>query len=139
VTFTTAFPVRFGDCDPAGIAYFPRLLALIDAAVEDWTAATLGADRRTLHLEQHLGLPAAKLETEFQSPARLGDRLDMSVGVERLGTSSLALVITGSINGQPCLVARLVLVLTDLSAMRPIPWPDTWRQELLPVAEQDSS
>ncbi len=139
MTFRGSLPVRFADCDPAGIAYFPRLLALVDAAVEDWTAHALGVDRQGLHIGMRLGLPTVTLETEFMSPARLGDRLDIAVRVTRLGTSSLALAVTASIVGRPCLEARLVQVLTNLETMRPAPWPESWRARICPINEEISS
>lgn len=136
MTFRLALPVRFADCDPAGIAYFPRLLALVDAAIEDWTAATLGIGRDRLHREFRRGLPTVWLETEFDAPARLGDRLEIEVEARRIGATSLSLAATGWIGSHLCLRARLVQVLTDLDTMRPEPWPDDWRASLSPVCEE---
>lgn len=138
MSFAASFPIRFADCDPAGIAYFPRLLMLVDAAIEDWTAATLGIDRRAIHLDRRLGLPTVTLETEFARPARLGDRLTLAVRVDRLGTSSITLAVSGSIGGTACLGARLVQVLTDLDTMRPTPWPNAWRAALSPEPQEPS-
>lgn len=139
MTFRVAIPVRFADCDPAGIAYFPRLLALVDAAVEDWTAQAVGVDRQRLHAGMRLGLPTVTLEADFQAPARLGDRLDMEVRVSRLGTTSVALVVIAAIAGRACLEARLVQVLTNLDTMRPLPWPAGWRTMLAKLSEEVSS
>ncbi len=130
MSFSVALPVRFRDCDPAGIAYFPRLLALLDAAVEDWTAAVLGVGRAAMHLEMRLGLPAVDLRTRFRAPARLGDSLDFGVTVAGLGRTSLTLDVACA-----ALDARLVLVLTDLGAMRPVAWPRDWRARLEPLLE----
>ncbi len=130
MSFAVQLPVRFADCDPAGIAYYPRLLALADAAVEDWTAATLGLGRAELHHERRLGLPTVKLESSFHTPARLGDRLSFQVTVEALGTSSVTLAIVVDVAGTRCLDARLVQVLTDLARMAAVPWPANWRAAL---------
>jgi 4-hydroxybenzoyl-CoA thioesterase len=131
MTFSVTLPVRFADCDPAGIAYFPRLLALVDAAVEDWTDEALGCSRSTLHLKKRLGLPTVQLETEFRAPARLGDQLSFLVRVERVGTTSLTLLVDCS-----ALSARLVQVLTDLQTMRSCPWPAAWHNRLASLAEE---
>jgi 4-hydroxybenzoyl-CoA thioesterase len=128
MSFVAALPVRFQDCDPAGIAYFPRLLALVDAAIEDWTADALGTSRAEMHLEMGLGLPTVDLRTRFRAPARLGDVLELAVTVAALGRTSLTLAVTS-----PALDARLVLVLTDLAAMRATAWADAprnWRARL---------
>lgn len=139
MTFRVSLPVRFADCDPAGIAYFPRLLALVDAAVEDWTAQALGVDRQRLHAGMRLGLPTVTLETEFLAPARLGDRLAFDVRVTRVGTTSLALAVSAAIDDRICLEARLVQVLTHLDTMRPSPWPESWRARICPLSEEISS
>ena len=34
--FETTRVLRFGDCDPAGIAYYPRYFDLLNGVVEDW-------------------------------------------------------------------------------------------------------
>lgn len=136
MSFRISLPVRFQDCDPAGIAYFPRLLALVDAAIEDWTAATLGLDRQALHAKMHLGLPTVKLETDFLSPAGLGQILDFDVKVSELGTTSVTLDVTTSIAGQTCLETRLVQVLMDLETHRPVPWPASWRDSLRPLTQE---
>jgi 4-hydroxybenzoyl-CoA thioesterase len=136
MSFRVSLPVRFADCDPAGIAYFPRLLALVDAAIEDWTAHVLGVDRQGLHAGMRLGLPTVMLESAFLSPARLGDLLDFEVGVTRLGTTSVGLAVTAAVAERPCLEARLVQVLTNLDTMRPSPWPESWRARICPIKEE---
>ena len=35
--FTKTFPLRFGDCDPSGIAYYPSYLRILDGAIEDFS------------------------------------------------------------------------------------------------------
>jgi 4-hydroxybenzoyl-CoA thioesterase len=129
-------PVRFADCDPAGIAYYPRLLALLDAAIEDWTGAVLGVDRRALHLERRLGLPTVSLDADFPAPARLGDRLAFTVRVDRLGISSVTLAVEGRIGELPVIEARLVQVLTDLETLQSRAWPEAWRRALAPQPEE---
>jgi 4-hydroxybenzoyl-CoA thioesterase len=139
MSFYISLPVRFADCDPAGIAYFPRLLALVDAAVEDWTADALGIDRQGLHQGMRLGLPTVTLETEFLAPARLGDTLRFEVEVRRLGNTSLVLTVKAATADRACLDARLVQVLTNLDTMRPTPWPEAWRTRICPLSEEISS
>ena len=76
--FSTARQIRFGDCDPAGIAYYPRYFELCDGVVEDWCEAVL-VSRRVLHLELGLALPTVDLQATFTAPSRLGDHLDISL------------------------------------------------------------
>lgn len=121
--FTTRLPLRFAHCDPAGIAYYPRYFELCDAAVEDWTAAVLGLDRRTMHGDLGLGLPTVSLNAEFAAPSRLGDLLDFTVRITRLGKSSIELSIEIACAGEARCAVRSTLVLIDLASARARPWP----------------
>lgn len=122
--------VRFGDCDPAGIAYFPRLLALVDNAIEDWLEATLGLDRAALHLDGGFGLPTVELRVGFMAPCRLGETLAVAVDVVALGTTSMTLGVAATVAGAIRFEARLVQVLTELPAATPRAWPADWRARL---------
>lgn len=121
--FETSLPLRFAHCDPAGIAYYPRYFELCDAAIEDWTAAVLGIDRRKMHLERGLGLPTVSLHAEFAAPSRLGDMLDFDVSVTRVGRSSVDLAVGIACAGQPRFTVRYTQVLTDLAGGSARPWP----------------
>ncbi|MCO4743825.1 MAG: acyl-CoA thioesterase [Proteobacteria bacterium] len=83
--------VRFGDCDPAGIAYFPRIYDWFHQAMETWFAEHLGTPYDVAIREWKLGFPAVKSEAEFKVPCALGDSLRIELTVPRLGTRSLDL------------------------------------------------
>ena len=42
MSFTVTRRLRFAQCDPAGIAYYPSYFEICDQAIEDWTVATIG-------------------------------------------------------------------------------------------------
>ena len=128
--FAVTLPVRFGDCDAAGIGYYPRLLALVDAAIEDWTAATLGIGRATLHGELARGLPTITLTAHFAAACRMGERLLLDVRLTRLGTTSIDLEVLATVDGAPRFSVLLVQALLDTSTGRAVPWPDLWRVRL---------
>jgi len=130
MAFTLVIPVRFGDCDFAGIGYYPRLLALVDATIEDWTEAAIGISRTTLHGTYRRGLPTADLSVRFEAPCRLGEKLSCTVRVKRLGTSSISLNVAAAVDGDPRFEADLVQVLIDLASGRPVPWPEEWLARL---------
>lgn len=121
--FRTSLPLRFAHCDPAGIAYYPRYFELCDAAIEDWTAAVLGIDRREMHLEMGLGLPTVSLHADFAEPSRLGDMLDFTVRVTRVGRSSVDLAVDIGCAGEPRFTVRYTQVLTDLAEGQSRAWP----------------
>lgn len=130
MTFSTVLPIRFGDCDFAGIAYYPRLLALVDAAIEDWTLATIGVDRATMHGRDRYGLPTVRLTTSFAQPCRLGEEVTFAVRTSALGNSSITLDVSATVAGAPRFTAQLVQVLIDIDGARKVAWPTEWRHRL---------
>lgn len=89
--FEHPITVRFQDCDPAGIVFYPRFFEMMNATVEAWFDKELGLPWQRMHLEEKTGVPLVKTEAEFLAPARLGDRLVMHLAVTRLGRSSVDL------------------------------------------------
>lgn len=131
MSFVSRQHVRFADCDPAGIAYYPRLLELVDAAIEDWTPYATGVSRRAMHQQHRLGLPTAKLATDFTRPVLQDDALDLAVGLGDIGVTSIKLTVDARCNGEPRFLARLTQVLIALDSGKPTPWPDGWRKQLI--------
>ena len=130
MNFVFSAPVRFAHCDPAGIAYFPRLFELFDAAIEDWTARVVGVTRAAMHGELRRGLPTVDLHASFSTPSRLGEILDIAVAVTGVGSSSVGLAAEGSTAGSPRFSVQCKQVLMDLDTARAIPWPAAWRERL---------
>mgnify|MGYP002779632203 FL=1 len=122
--------LRFSDCDPAGIAYYPRYLALCDGVIEEWTEAVVGVSRLKLHFELEWGLPTVTLQAEFAAVSRLGDQLDFTLRVSELGQSSIGLVMDVACGGEPRFRVTYKQVLVDMKSMRSVPWPDDWRARI---------
>lgn len=121
------YPVRFAHCDPAGIAYYPRLFELCDAAIEDWCADVLGISRRVMHLELGLGMPTVDMQARFIAPCRLGEMLDIEISVHRIGRSSIDFTASTGCAGDARFAVNYTQVLMSLAEARAAPWPDAWR------------
>lgn len=121
--------LRFGDCDPSGIAYFPAYLNLLNGVVEDFWEF-LGMPLPQLIEARGMGTPTVELDCSFERPATFGERLTFALNVVRIGRSSLHLAhqITGADGIKWS--ARQVLVATSLSEHRAIPWPPDVREAL---------
>lgn len=128
--FRLTLPLRFAHCDPAGIAYYPRLLELCDGVIEDWTAAVIGVDRRAMHFDMGLGMPTVDLAADFAAMSRLGDPLDFALGVERLGRSSIDLRMKVGCRGERRFGVRYAQVLVRFDTGRAEPWPEDWRARI---------
>ncbi len=60
--------IRFSDCDPAGIVFYPQYFVMFNGLVEDWVtddADGLGIGYRALVIERRIGLPTVRVEAEF--------------------------------------------------------------------------
>ena len=121
--------LRFSDCDPSGIAYFPAYLNLLNGVVEDFWLS-LGFSLPELIKGRGIGTPTVQLDCRFERPALFGERLTFLLRVVQLGRSSLHMAheITGTDGVKWS--ARQVLVATSLTEHRPIAWPDDVRGSL---------
>jgi 4-hydroxybenzoyl-CoA thioesterase len=131
--FTADYTLRFGQCDPAGIAFFPRLVEMLNWVVEDWFAKALDADFRSIHIARDEGVPARSLSIDFVGPAELGDVLTYSLTVALLGRSSINLAISAERRGgRAVLTAKHTIVYCDLSGAAPASMaiPDGLRQKM---------
>ncbi|MFZ4481727.1 MAG: acyl-CoA thioesterase [Rhodoferax sp.] len=67
--FVCEYRVRFSDCDPAGIVFYPNYLVMLNGVVEDWFSS-LGAPWDTYHMVRRMGCPTAQLDSTFLMPTR---------------------------------------------------------------------
>ena len=134
MNYQTTRRVRFSDCDPAGIVFFPQYLVMLNGVVEQWFDEGLRMPYAGLIGERRTGLPTVRLELDFTAISRHGDDLVWSLAIEKLGRSSLTLVVKVHGDDELRLSARQVLVCTSLETHRPQPLPDDVRAALAPYA-----
>jgi 4-hydroxybenzoyl-CoA thioesterase len=120
-------PVRFADCDPAGIVFFPRFLEMVNDLVEDWFAQGLGMPFSEFHMARGYGVPVVNTKVDFLKACRLGEPLSLELGIESLGGSSMVLAIRGHVGGDERLRLRHKVVIVSLAARRAVAIPDELR------------
>jgi 4-hydroxybenzoyl-CoA thioesterase len=128
--FTVTRLIRFSHTDPAGIVYFPEYFDMCNALIEDWLAQEVGIDFPTLTLKERLGTPVVHAECDFFAPSRWGERLNLSLLVERVGGSSVTYRIIGHLGGTVRLAASIVAAFIHLDSGKPLPLPTPFRQKL---------
>jgi 4-hydroxybenzoyl-CoA thioesterase len=121
--------VRFSDCDPAGIAYMPRYIDMLNGVIEDFFPAALGLDYHGF-IRGGTGLGYASLHCDFFRPARMGAQLAITPLIARLGGSSVTLTLHVHQGEDEILRASLALVTTSMATSRPIPIPTPLRSAL---------
>ena len=131
--FTTTRTVRFCDCDPAGIVFYPQYMVMLNTLAEVWFDEALHIPYAQLIGERRTGLPTVRLEVDFTAVSRHGEVLTQTVEIEKLGRSSMTLAVEfrGAAD-QLRMRARQVLVCTSLNTHKAIPLPDDVRAALLP-------
>jgi len=130
--FPTEHPIRFSHCDPGGIVHFPRYFDMINSAVEDWFALSLGLPFDTMHMHRRFGFPIVHTQCEFLKPCRIGERLVLELSVARIGRASLDLAFCGRIGGEERLRARNVRSMMSLETYRALPIPAELRAGMAP-------
>jgi len=137
MVFEAPITIRFADCDPAGIVFFPRYAEMLNTFVEEWFDRALGVPYADFIAQRRNGLPTVRLEWDFMAVSRHGETLTKRLAVEKLGRSSLALrhEFIGA-DGMLRLRARQVLVCTSLETHRPQALPDDVRAAILPYVEE---
>ena len=109
--------VRFSDCDPAGMVFYPQYFVMLNGLVEDWFTQALQVNYARLLGVRRVGLPTASLQCDFKAPSRMGETITLQLRLLRQGKRSLTLGIqcTGT---EPQEVVRwraqVVIVTTSL-------------------------
>ena len=112
--FSRSYKVRFEDCDPAGIVFYPNYILMLHRFFEDWCGEGLGFSLAALHGQHHLGFPVVKLNVLFKKPSRLEDVLEWSLQVRKLGSKSLTLGVGVACGGEERLAIEKTVVCVDL-------------------------
>ena len=126
--FTRTVQIRFSHCDPAGIVYFPHYFNMFNGLIEDWYTEELNTNYADLILHDQHGFPFVHIDTDFKIPSRMGDRLDLTLLIEKVGRSSLSLLIVGHHAGVERLRARTVTAMMSLVSKRSVELPASLRQ-----------
>src|SRR3954468_19247768 len=135
--FTTRITVRFGDCDPAGLVYYPVLFHYCHAAMEEFFAARCGVEYARLVAAERVGFPTVNASAEFFEPLVYGDVAEVEVWVSRVGSSSVTFEyrLRRARDSRLCASATLVQVSMSLDTRRAVPVPEHLRLTFASSAE----
>lgn len=126
--FTQTRAIRFSDCDPAGMVFFPQYFVMLNALIEDWFTHALGVNYAHLLGQRRIGLPTVALQSEFRAPCRMGDTVEFRLQLERMGSRSLTLRVDCMCASICCVQIRQVLVSTSLAHDGAIEIPEDVRE-----------
>lgn len=80
--------IEWGDCDPAGIVYFPRYIEYFDICTGRLFEAAGYLKPRMLERFKMAGYPMVELRTRFLIPSSFGDDVEVASTIESFGRSS---------------------------------------------------
>lgn len=126
--FSNDIRIRFADCDPGGIAYYPRLIEKLQQTVECWFEEEIGMTFREIHIEKDWGMPLVRLECDFMKPNRLSDVLTFKLWLEKLGRTSFIARQDITCDGELRATARMVMVMRSFNQPDSIVIPDALRE-----------
>ena len=127
MSYARTVAVEFNHCDPAGIVFYPRYFEMVNSVVENFFGEAVGVGFAAM-MAARAGVPTARLVAEFVAPSRLGERLDFSLRVLRVGGSSVTLAVAAACGAERRMAVEAVLVWVE--GTRPAPWPDAMRAAL---------
>jgi 4-hydroxybenzoyl-CoA thioesterase len=81
-----ACEVHWGDCDPAGIIFYPTYFRWMDAAT--WAFMKSAGYTPQRMREEHLAMPLVAADCQFLAPAKQGDRCEVRSRIARFGGKS---------------------------------------------------
>ena len=117
--------IRFSDCDPAAIVFYPQYFVMFNGLVEDWFNEGLQVGYQRTIIERSIGLPTVRLEADFKAISKMGDQVLLALNVERLGSRSLTLqaTCTGLSDGVVRMSMQQVLVFMSLKTYQSMEIP----------------
>jgi len=128
--FSVEVPIRFSNCDPAGIVYFPEFFDLINSLVEDWFTIGMATSYADLMMRAHIGTPTIDIQCEFIKPCRYGEHLKLELIVTKLGRTSFHLRETGTVDGELRWRTRHVLCFLSTESYRPVAISEELREKM---------
>ncbi len=142
LTYTHRVIVEFGDCDPAGIVFFPRFFAMFDAATAFLLESASGSSRATVAAQAGiLGWPMVDIRAQFHAPITYDDRIEIRACIAHVGRSSFKVEHKLYRDDQLCVECLETRVWTarnpQTRRLQATPIPDSLRARLLAPAARD--
>lgn len=105
--------IEWGDCDPAGIVYFPRYLEYFDRCTRALFERAGLVKRDMLKTYEIAGIPVVDVKVQFMIPSRYGEDVVVESCVSQWGNSSFILrhrLMKGGAMAVECFETRIWVV-----------------------------
>lgn len=131
--FEHRIDVTWGECDIAGLVYFPRMLDWCHRALEALFGGLRGGYAEFTG-PRKMGIPTVHLVGDFVAPVKYGERCVVQVRVKRIGRSSVTFehAIVGDSDGSTRAKFEHVVAVCSLEGLSPVEVPSDVRALLSP-------
>ena len=130
-TNTTRVEIQFGDCDPAGIVYYPNYFRFFDNASAAMLSAAFAMHKRNWLAHYGIaGIPMVDTGARFIRPSSFGDVVEIKSEITELGRSSFSVKHSLYKDGELAIEAhekRVWVVRGEDGSIRSAPLPDDVR------------
>jgi YbgC/YbaW family acyl-CoA thioester hydrolase len=96
--FETAFTIEWGDCDEAGIVFYPNYFYWFDSTYQRWLR-TRSLSQRELRSRFGSVTPLVNVGARFMGPASYDDELQVRAQIEEWGERRFRVDYTLAVNG----------------------------------------
>jgi len=104
LTNTRLIRVQWGDCDPAGIVFYPRYFEWFDACTILLFEKATGLTKiKMLAKYNGAGLALVEAGAAFQLPSQYGDDIEIETRIKEFGRSSFSVLHRVTKGGAPAL------------------------------------
>ena len=99
---TRTVRIEWGDCDPAGIIFYPRYFEIFDASTSALFERAMGMKKIAMLKSFDIaGFPLARTRARFLKPTRFGDDVTVDTSV-KFGHASFEIEHRLSLQGETC-------------------------------------
>jgi 4-hydroxybenzoyl-CoA thioesterase len=119
--------IEWGDCDPAGIIFYPRYFEIFDASTAALFERALGMTKFEMFKNlEFAGWPLVKTHARFLKPTRFGDDVSVETSVT-FGRSSFEIEHRLSLKGELCAECseKRVWTIRDANGLKSHPIPQS--------------
>jgi len=122
--------VRYHECDAQRIVFNANWFTYFDVTLTEWFREVFGSYGALMEAGSDVVL--AETTARFNGSAHFDDELAVSVGIERLGTTSMVVLFTARRGEEALVEGRTVYVFVDTETMGKQPIPVDVRERLAP-------
>jgi len=143
MSFIQSRIVCWGDCDPAGIIYTPRILDYAIETVETCLREVMGASWNVMREQHNIGGPTVHFECDIRKPLAPDMAVDLVLTLEKLGRSSMTSRIV-CVDAEGVEYFRVLLVNCFVTGdsptdIRALPISETWRERLKTLITENAT